>query len=59
MSTEFRSRRRPSPMGGAKPTRADLERFATDDPHARDDVLPYGPYAGRRMRPEFSCWGLR
>ncbi len=50
MSTEFRSRRRPSPMGGAKPTRADLERFATDDPHARDDVLPYGPYAGRRMR---------
>jgi len=32
--------RRPSPLGGAKPTRADLARFATDNPHAIDDVLP-------------------
>lgn len=34
------SARRPSPLGGAKPTRADLVRFATDDPAALDDVLP-------------------
>lgn len=32
--------RRPSPLGGRKPTRAELARFATDDPHAVDDVLP-------------------
>ena len=32
--------RRPSPLGGRKPTKADLERFATDDPNAIDDVLP-------------------
>lgn len=32
--------RRPSPLGGAKPTRADLARFATDNPNALDDVLP-------------------
>lgn len=32
--------RRPSPLGGRKPTRADLARFSTDDPHAIDDVLP-------------------
>jgi TDG/mug DNA glycosylase family protein len=31
---------RPSPLGGARPTRADLARFATDNPHALDDVLP-------------------
>lgn len=34
------STRRPSPLGGAKPTRADLARFSTDNPHALDDVLP-------------------
>ena len=33
-------RRRPSPLGGARPTRDDLARFATDNPHAIDDVLP-------------------
>lgn len=32
--------RRPSPLGGRKPTRADLLAFATDNPHAIDDVLP-------------------
>lgn len=32
--------RRPSPLGGRKPTKADLARFATDDPDAIDDVLP-------------------
>jgi len=32
--------RRPSPMGGSKPTVADLARFSNDDPHAIDDVLP-------------------
>lgn len=32
--------RRPSPMGGRRPTRADLARFATGDPDAIDDVLP-------------------
>lgn len=32
--------RRPSPLGGRKPTRADLPGFATDDPNALDDVLP-------------------
>lgn len=32
--------RRPSPLGGAKPTKGDLARFATDDPEAIDDVLP-------------------
>ncbi|MBL3698124.1 mismatch-specific DNA-glycosylase [Leucobacter luti] len=39
------SSRRPSPLGGAKPTRADLPRFATDDPHPLDDVLPTDPTA--------------
>ncbi len=34
------SGRRPSPLGGRKPTREDLVRFATDDPNAIDDVLP-------------------
>lgn len=33
-------RRRPSPLGGARPTRDDLARFATDNPHPIDDVLP-------------------
>lgn len=32
--------RRPSPLGGRKPTTSDLEQFATDDPNAIDDVLP-------------------
>ena len=32
--------RRPSPLGGRKPTRADLLAFATDNPCAIDDVLP-------------------
>ena len=34
------SARRSSPLGGRKPTRADLARFSTDDPDAIDDVLP-------------------
>ncbi|WP_341730260.1 mismatch-specific DNA-glycosylase [Brooklawnia sp.] len=38
--------RRPSPMGGRRPTREDLERFATDDPDAIDDILPAD---GRRL----------
>lgn len=38
---EVRGRqRRPSPLGGARPARAELSRFATDDPAAIDDVLP-------------------
>ena len=32
--------RSPSPLGGRKPTRDDLPRFATDNPAAIDDVLP-------------------
>lgn len=32
--------RRPSPMGGRRPTREDLQRFATDDPDTIDDILP-------------------
>lgn len=32
--------RRPSPLGGRRPTKADLVRFATDDPNAIDDILP-------------------
>lgn len=32
--------RRPSPMGGKKPTKQDLTRFATSAPNALDDVLP-------------------
>ena len=35
--------RRPSPLGGRKPSKADLQAFANDNPHAIDDVLPgYG-----------------
>ncbi|WP_295651016.1 mismatch-specific DNA-glycosylase [uncultured Dietzia sp.] len=30
-------------MGGGRPGREDLARFATDDPHAMDDVLPAAP----------------
>lgn len=40
-SSEFP--RRPSPMGGLRPARGDLARFATDDPNAMDDVLPAAP----------------
>lgn len=32
--------RRPSPLGGARPTREDLARCATPNPDAIDDVLP-------------------
>lgn len=32
--------RRPSPLGGRKPTRADLADVSTDDPNSIDDVLP-------------------
>ena len=32
--------RRPSPLGGRRPRREELAAFATDDPHAVDDVLP-------------------
>lgn len=34
------SSRRPSPLGGAKPTREDLARFAAAGPDDLDDVLP-------------------
>jgi len=34
------STRRSSPLDGRRPTRVDLAAFATDDPHAIDDVLP-------------------
>lgn len=39
MSEPFLARR-PSPLGGRKPTNADLPAFATPDPDAIDDVLP-------------------
>ena len=35
--------RRPSPLGGRRPTREELPGFATDDPHGVDDVLPAQP----------------
>ncbi len=34
------SNRRPSPLGGRKPTKDDLAAVSTDDPNAIDDVLP-------------------
>lgn len=34
------STRRPSPLGGRRPTRAELPAFATANPNALDDVLP-------------------
>lgn len=34
------SNRRPSPLGGRKPKTAELQRFATSDADAPDDVLP-------------------
>ena len=37
---KFVSNLRPSPLGGRKPTKDDLAAFATDDPHAIDDILP-------------------
>lgn len=40
--------RRPSPLGGRRPARADLAAFANDDPHAIDDILPV-PGAGLRL----------
>ncbi|WP_319021222.1 mismatch-specific DNA-glycosylase [Brevibacterium aurantiacum] len=39
----FISSRRPSPLGGRKPTKDDLAEFPTDDPDAIDDVLPGRP----------------
>lgn len=36
----FVSNRRPSPLGGRKPTKDDLAAVATDDPNAIDDILP-------------------
>ena len=36
-------------MGGRKPTREDLPRFATDDPDAIDDILPAGGEALRLL----------
>jgi TDG/mug DNA glycosylase family protein len=42
------SSRRPSPLGGRKPTKDDLAEFATDDPNAIDDILP-ADSAGLRM----------
>ena len=41
--------RRPSPLHGARPRRDQLAQFATDDPHALDDVLPEDP-ATTRLR---------
>lgn len=34
--------RRPSPIGGLRPTREDLDRFATAEANGVDDVLPAG-----------------
>lgn len=39
-SADGAAKRRPSPLGGAKPTKQDLARFATANPNALDDVLP-------------------
>lgn len=36
-------RRRPSPMGGRRPRRDELARFATDDPNGVEPVLPADP----------------
>ena len=38
--------RRPSPLGGRRPTREELARFADADPEAIDDVLPEAGDAG-------------
>ena len=42
------STRRPSPLAGRKPTKADLAAFATADPDSIDDVLP--PAGGDPLR---------
>lgn len=39
-SSPMRRPRRPSPLGGRRPTRAELATFATDAPDAVDDILP-------------------
>lgn len=39
---KFVSKRRPSPLGGRRPTKDDLAAFATDDPDSIDDILPTG-----------------
>ena len=44
----FSSTRRPSPLGGRKPTKDDLSAFATEDPNAIDDILPADP-SGLKM----------
>lgn len=44
----FISTRRPSPLGGRKPTKDDLSAFATEDPNAIDDILPADP-SGLKM----------
>ena len=41
--------RRPSPLGGRRPTRDELADFATPDPDAIDDVLP-DPRRGEELR---------
>ncbi|MEB4615148.1 mismatch-specific DNA-glycosylase, partial [Leucobacter sp. M11] len=43
------SARRPSPLAGRKPTRADLPAFANDSPDALDDVLPEAGAAPLRL----------
>lgn len=43
------STRRPSPLGGRRPTRDELADFATPDPDAIDDVLP-DPRRGEELR---------
>lgn len=43
------STRRPSPLGGRRPTQAELADFATPDPEAIDDVLP-DPARGEELR---------
>jgi TDG/mug DNA glycosylase family protein len=43
------STRRPSPLDGRRPTRAELADFATPDPDAIDDVLP-DPARGEELR---------
>jgi double-stranded uracil-DNA glycosylase len=42
------SSRRPSPLGGRRPAKDELARFATDSPDAMDDVVP-GPGTPLRL----------
>lgn len=44
----FVSNRRPSPLGGRKPTKDDLAAVATDDANAIDDILPTG-FSGLKL----------